>query len=209
MTIRNMALASAAMLVCGGAVLAVTPLGRDLAFHLMPLGWTGEADRLAAALQIGAGTAVADIGAGTGALIIELARRTGADGNAYASERTAEQRAAIAARATAAGVHVAVIEAGESSTGLSEACCDAIIMRMVMHHIADRGALARDVRRAVRPGGLVGIIDFAPGALPHLAGGHGIPPNHVVEEFVAAGFEVATKNDRWGGRNYLIVFRPR
>jgi SAM-dependent methyltransferase len=209
MTIRNAVLGLAVVLVCGGAVLAMTPLGRDLAFHVMPLRWTGEAERLATALQIRAGSNVADIGAGNGALIVELARRIGPHGIAYASERGADQRAAIAERAGASGVSVAVIDAGESTTNLPDACCNAITMRMVTHHIRDLRAFARDLRRAIRPDGLVGIIDFAPGALPHLAAGHGLAPDVIVSGFAAAGFEVAKRDDRWGGGNYLIVFRPR
>jgi ubiquinone/menaquinone biosynthesis C-methylase UbiE len=193
----------------GGAVFAVTPLGRDLIFHVVPLRWTGEAERLAAALHVRSGSVVADIGAGSGALIVELARMAGPQGRAFASERTPDQRGAIQNRATSAGVAVTTIEAADASTNLPDACCDAITMRMVMHHIADAAAFARDLRRSIRPDGRVGIVDFAPGALPHLADDHGVPPERVVSHFEAAGFEVAARHDDWGGRTYLLVFRPR
>jgi ubiquinone/menaquinone biosynthesis C-methylase UbiE len=204
-----MVLIGAGLVLGSGAVFAVTPPGRDLWFHVLPFGWTGEAGRLAAALEVRPGSVVADVGAGNGGLIVELARIAGPRGGAFASERTAEQRAAIDRRAKAAGVAVTVVEAADRATNLPDACCDAIALRMVLHHIADPGVFAEDLRRAIRPGGRVGIIDFAPGALPHLAGDHGVSRERVVSQFEAAGFQVAARDDQWGGRTYLIVFSPR
>jgi SAM-dependent methyltransferase len=209
MSFQRIVLIGAGLLLGAGAVFAVTPLGRDLWFHLLPPGWTGEAGRLAAALQVRPGSVVADVGAGNGALIVELARIAGPQGGALASERTAAQRATIEGRAKSAGVAVAVVEAADRGTNLPDSCCDAIAMRLVMHHIADPGVFAKDLRRAIRPGGRVGIIDFAPGALPHLAGDHGVLPERVVSQFEAAGFRVVARDDHWGGRTYLIVFSPR
>ena len=131
------------------------------------------------------------------------------EGRAYATERTPEQLRRINARAVTAGVVVTVIDAGEQGTNLPDACCDAITMRMVLHHIADPAAFAVDLRRSLRPGGRVAIIDFDPGALPHLANDHGVPADRVISHFAAAGFEVAARELAWGGRSYLIVFRVR
>ena len=188
---------------------AATPLGRDLIFHVVPLGWTGEADRLAATLHVRSGSVIADIGAGNGALIVEMARLVGPQGGAFASERSPEQRRQIHNRSKSAGVAVTTVEAADRSTNLPDACCDAITMRMVMHHIADPVAFARDLRRSIRQDGRVAIIDFPPGALPHLADDHGVAPASVVSPFEAAGFEVAERHDDWGGRTYLLVFRAR
>ena len=209
MSLRRIALTGLAVVLGSAAVFAATPLGRDLIFHILPIGWSGEAERLAAALQIGPGAVVADIGGGNGDLIVELSRLVGPQGRALATERTPDQRQRIADRAAAAGVNVTVVEAGERTTGLPDASCDAIVMRMVMHHIVDPAGFARDLRRSVRKGGRVGIIDFAPGALPHLARDHGVAPDQVVSHFTAAGFEMASRDDNWGGRNYLVVFRAR
>lgn len=209
MSPRKLILTVLALALGGGAVFAATPLGRDVLFHLVPMAWTGEAARLAGALQIEPGSAVADVGAGGGELIIELSRIVGAEGRAYATERTPEQRRRIADRAAAAGTAVTVIAAGDSRTNLPDGCCDAVTMRMVMHHIADPTSFAVDLRRSLRPGGRVGIIDFGPGALPYLADDHGVPADRVIGHFAAAGFDVAARDDTWGGRSYLIVFRAR
>jgi SAM-dependent methyltransferase len=207
MKLRKVLLAGAATVLAGVAVFAVTPLGRDLMFHLVPVNWTGEATRLAGALDLRPGGAVADIGAGSGALIVELSKLVGPNGAAFATERRPQQRLRIADRAKSAGVVVTVVEAAERSTNLPDACCDAITMRMVMHHIADPDTFARDVRRSLRPGGRIGILDFSPGSMPHLAGDHGVDPARVLAAFSAAGFATDSRNDQWGGRTYLIVLR--
>ena len=206
MKLRRVALAGLGVLVGGGLVFGATPIGRDVLFHAVPIRWTGEAERLAAALGLAPGSAVADIGAGDGGLAVELARHVGSEGRVFASERTPEQRQRIAARAARAGVAITVIEAADGATNLPDACCDAIAMRMVLHHVGEPEGFARELRRSVKRGGRVGIIDFAPGALPHLADDHGVGADRVIEAFTAAGFVVDTRDDRWGGRTFLIVF---
>jgi SAM-dependent methyltransferase len=207
MSFKQIALTAAAVMVGSGAVFAVTPLGRDLIYHLVPPSWTGEPDRLAVALQVAPGSVVADIGAGDGAIIVDLARRVGATGHAYASEMTPAQRDRIRARASSAGVPLTIVEGAEDTTNLPDGCCDAVFMRMVMHHVRDAAVFARALQRSLRPGGRLAVIDFAPGALLHLAGSHGIDPAQVVAAFTAAGFTVSSHVDDWGGRNFLIVFR--
>jgi SAM-dependent methyltransferase len=198
-----------AAVVSGSAVLALTPLGRDLLFHVIPTDWTDEPARLGEALGLARGATVAEIGAGNGHLITALAAMTGPEGTAFASERTPGQRDAIFRRAQSRGVSVRVLEAPDHTTNLGDACCDAIVMRMVLHHLADPGRYAVDLRRAIKRGGRLAIIDFAPGALPHLADDHGVSPDAVSGIVTAAGFTLLRRDDEWGGRTFLLVFAAR
>ena len=193
--------------LAGGVALAVTPFGRDLLFHVVPIRWTDESIRLAFELGLREGSVVADVGAGDGSLIVELARIVGPTGRAIATERSDQQRRRIAKRTASARLwNVSVVEALERTTNLPDECCDAITMRMVLHHIADARSFALDLKRALRPGGRVGIVEFGPGALPHLAGDHGVSAEKVVAAFTSAGFKLTTRDDTWGGRTYLLVF---
>jgi ubiquinone/menaquinone biosynthesis C-methylase UbiE len=151
---------------------------------------------------------VAEIGAGSGALIVELATHVGREGKALATERTAQQREAIAQRARAAGLAISVLEAPDLTTNLPDGCCNAIVMRLVLHHIVDLRPYARSVRRALKLGGRLAIIDFAPGALPHLADNHGVAADLAVAAFREAGFRLVSRDDAWGGRTYLLVLAP-
>jgi len=188
------------------------------AFHFLPPGVTGEADRLAGLLGVTGGGTVAEIGAGAGALSVEMARRVGPFGKVYATELSADRRRDIQARVTRAGLgNVVVVEGLVADANLPEACCDAAFMRDVYHHLSDVKALNASLRRAMRPGGRLAVIDFAPGAFFHLPGrpegtaadrrGHGVSPRAVTAELTRAGFVLEREIDDWGGRLFLLLFR--
>jgi ubiquinone/menaquinone biosynthesis C-methylase UbiE len=202
--IGSLAVAGLAALT-GGAI-----VGRDAWFHLRPMSWSDEPARLARHLGIVRGHHVADIGAGTGALAVELAHLVGPGGVTFASEMSADKRASIAARAAAQGVGwIQVFEGRAHETALPDACCDAVVMRMVAHHIADFSGFAVDLHRVVKPGGRLGVIDFPPGAIPHLGRDHGSRADALSAALVQAGFRPVERDDHWGGRTYLLVFsRP-
>ena len=77
-------------------------------------------------------------------------------------------------------------------------------MRAVLHHIGDRQQFATDVARALRPGGRVGVIDFAPGSLLFHGSDHGVEPDAVVRAFQAAGLRLKERTDNWGGGMFLL-----
>ncbi len=187
--------------------LAVGVVGWHFAFLVAPLAWTGEPERLAAALGLEPGMRVADLGAGDGAMALAMARLVTANGRVYATELTEPQRNRIADRVRRQRVdHVEVRAAAETETLLPDACCDAVYLRHVFHHLGDPATYVASLTRAVRPGGRVAIIDFAPGALWHLGGGHGVTADRVRETFETAGWRQRERNDAWGGSTFLVVF---
>jgi ubiquinone/menaquinone biosynthesis C-methylase UbiE len=197
-------------LVAGGLAAGVGALTWRFAFFLAPFAWTGEPARLAAALQIGPGSHVADLGAGDGALALAIADVVGAGGRVYATELSAERRETITARVAAAHGDgrpgVEVIAAGELTTGLVDDCCDAVYMRAMFHHVTDRAAFAAAVSRAVRPGGRIAVIDFAPGTLWFHGSEHGVTADAVATAFRQAGWRPVARDDAWGGGMFLLVF---
>ena len=187
------------------AALAVSPPGRGVLFHVSPIRWTGEAPRLAALLKLTPGMAVADIGAGGGAMALEIAATIGPAGRIFVTERTPEQRARLAERATA-HPHTVVIEALDDQTNLPDACCDAIYLRFVWHHLGNPEVYARSLARALKPGGRLAIIDFSPGAFFHLDADHGVSADEVTRVMTSAGFTVEHRDDRWG-RAFAVGFK--
>jgi SAM-dependent methyltransferase len=176
-------------------------------FFFAPFTWTGEPARLAQALGLRPGMHVADIGAGSGALAIEMASLVGSAGQVFATELDPKQRAAIDRRISRGSRrNVRTVAGAEAETGLPESCCDAIYMRAVFHHVVDGPQFAASVVRALRPGGRVGVIDFAPGTLWFHGADHGVRPASVVSAFQAAGLKVRDRVDDWGGGMFLIVF---
>lgn len=194
------------------AVIAVVTVlvARPLAYHVLPVGWTGEPARLAALLRLQPGGRAAEIGGGDGALAVQMAAIVGEAGHLFVTELDAEKKTRIERRIRAASLpHTTVLTAEADRTSLPEACCDAIYMRMVFHHIGDRHAFARDVSRALRPGGRVAVIDFAPGALFFLGPNHGVRADAVLEAFASAGLQLVHRDDAWGGGNFALVFEAQ
>lgn len=169
-----------------------------------------EAARIVEQTGIAPGATVAEVGAGDGAVAVALARSVGPEGRVLATELEAEQLETLRAAAHDAGqANVDVIQAGVTDTGLPDACCDAIVLRHVYHHLTDPERVDASLFRALRPGGRLLIIDFpatwylapwTPEGVADTREGHGIAPAAVGEELRAAGFEVVRTTDGWADR---------
>jgi predicted methyltransferase len=171
--------------------------------------------RLVATIGLRAGQTIADIGAGDGELTIALAKQVGRSGRVFATELDAASRDRIRRLTTDAGLqHVTVLAAGTSRTNLPPSCCDAVVIRYAYHHFSDPGGINRSLFDALKRGGQLAIIDFAPRSGPTAAAqkraandSHGVDTETVTRELSAAGFEpvsVTPGDDRTG---YLIVMR--
>jgi ubiquinone/menaquinone biosynthesis C-methylase UbiE len=192
---------AALVLLAGGAI------ALRFSFFFMPFAWTGEPEQLARALGVQRGMAVADIGAGSGALATAMAAQVGETGRVYATELSVERRADIERRVESASIrNVQVITATDTDTGLTEQCCDAVYLRAVFHHIPAPRQFASSIARTLRPHGRVGVIDFAPGALWFHGRDHGVHLEIVVSAFQAAGLRLRERIDDWGGGMFLLVF---
>ena len=100
-------------------------------------------------------------------------------------------------------------------TGLPDACCDVILLRLVYHHFVRPEEMRASLRNALRPGGLIAVIDVAPQTtwrdLPEVPdrGGHGIPPEDLIDEMTSDGFEVVDRRENWNGEEdrFCVIFR--
>ncbi len=179
---------------------------------------SGEEARIISLLGLSAGKSVADVGAGDGLLAVNIAKAVGPAGRVYATEIESSKRETITRNARTGGVgNVEVVEAQVESTGLPAACCDAIYMRDVYHHLTAPDQILADLRKSLREGGRVLIIDFEPRtSIPSVPGvrenrgGHGIPLTVLVKELETAGFEVTLKDPQWRSDMYAVLARlPR
>ena len=180
--------------------------------------WTGggfradgpEMPRLREVLTLEAGRVVADVGAGKGELTFVLAKEVGPKGHVFSTEIDPRR---VSRLREAKLDNVTVVEASGTETGLPPACCDAIVLRRVYHHLTDTAAIHASLLRALRPGGVLAVIDFPP---PFFLsrGEFGVPADSVISEAVSSGFELVRRMDDWPGRgplgSYCVVFRkPR
>ncbi len=184
-----------------------------------PQGWapsSAEEAKLLSVLGLAPGKMVGEIGAGDGLLSIRVAKAVGSEGRVFATELAARRDTLKKSVERAGARNVEVVEARTSSTGLEEACCDAIFMRDVYHHITAPDQILADIRRALRPAGRLLIIDFEPrSSLPEVDGvkenrrGHGIPMTVLVQELRASGFEVISQDAAWREDLYAVLARPK
>jgi SAM-dependent methyltransferase len=160
---------------------------------------------------------VADVGTGKGQLTLALAREVGPTGRVFATDIDAERVAALRAAVEKDKLrNVVLIQAKPRETGLPRACCDAIILRRVYHHLTDPAETNLGLWDALRPGGLLIVIDFPPplawfwpwppeGA-PSNRDGHGIASRLVIDEVTASGLELKEIVKDWPGPRPLDTF---
>jgi ubiquinone/menaquinone biosynthesis C-methylase UbiE len=181
-----------------------------------------ESDRVAALLGLRPGVTVADIGAGDGDYALDFARRVGPSGRVYATELGEEKLAELRESARDAGLaNLEVVAAQLEATGLPTACCAAIFLRHVYHHLSAPAAVDKDLLRALAPGGRLVIVDFpptwflvpfAPEGVGEERTSHGITIDAALRELEAAGFAreqvIADFDPSWlGPDGYALVLR--
>jgi len=165
-----------------------------------------EAERLRELLRLEPGASVADVGAGKGEWTVGLARAVAPGGRVWATEVDSELVEAIRERVEDEELaRVEVVLGGERATGLPASCCDAVLLRLVYHHLKEPAPILADLRRALRPGGRMLLIETVPQkdwkqleGVPE-RGGHGIAREQLIEELASGGFEAVEVVEEWNG----------
>jgi ubiquinone/menaquinone biosynthesis C-methylase UbiE len=162
------------------------------------------------------GRRVADVGAGQGLFTKALSARVGPAGRVYAVEIDDGALKALAALRDSFP-NVEVVTGTESDPRLPAGALDAALIMNTYHELTKHEAILAAVRRALRPGGLLVVVDNAPtdDAWPRdeQASHHGLAPRFVVAELEAAGYEIAARDDAFIARpqpQWMVVARrPR
>lgn len=137
--------------------------------------------------NIGAGTTVADIGAGEGYYTVRLGERVGAKGRVLAQDIDAAALQRLGQRVERERLDNVAIKLGApDDPRLPEASFDRIFMIHMYHEVSEPFAFLWRLRPALRPGGQVIVVD-----VDRPTGEHGIPPPLLFCEFAAAGFRLS------------------
>jgi len=191
----------AAVLVLAGATAWLARDWLEAQAYLRVLEWDGrveglQVDRVVEALHLTPGMRVADVGAGTGLFSWPLARKVGKDGVVYAVDVNPVLLGHIDRTATAEGfANVRTVLAAEDDPLLPEQV-DLVFMCDTLHNIEDRAAYLDTLRRHLRPGGRIAIIDFEE---------RGLTPKELYGWMTDADFEFVDSHD-FVEDNFFVIY---
>ena len=145
-------------------------------------------------LNISKGASVADIGAGSGYITEKLAARVGSTGMVFANDVQPQMLNILARRLDRSKItNVTLIEGTLDDPRLPLASVDLVLMVDVYHELEDGPGMLAALRRALRPGGRMVIVDRAAAEFDPAA--HAIPETRVVADAAAAGLRVRERVD--------------
>lgn len=126
------------------------------------------------------GESVLDVGCGTGTLAIAAKRRVGRDGKVFGIDASPEMIARAGKKARKTGLEIDFRNESIEALPFPDGQFDAVLNTVMLHHLPRkvREAGIREIRRVLKPGGRVLIVDFAGterqhGLLAHLHRRHG------------------------------------
>ena len=121
-------------------------------------------DQIMDALGIADGSKVADIGPGAGWFTIQLARRVGPNGHVYAEDVQRPMLEAIRRRVSREGLQNVEPRLGtETNPNLPPGGLDAALMVDMYQEIVERVTFLRNLARALKPNGRIGVVNYKPG----------------------------------------------
>ncbi|MBI3492509.1 MAG: class I SAM-dependent methyltransferase [Acidobacteria bacterium] len=153
-------------------------------------------------LLIADGSVVAELGAAGGWFTLHLARRVGPNGVVYAEDIQPQMIDAIRQRVQSENLHNVELILGTPSDPRLPSGLDAALISDAFHEMddpADRSlvvTLLGNVARALKPNGVLGIVDFRPGGGgPGPAADQRVDPERVIAAAREAGLQLIQRED--------------
>ena len=165
-------------------------------------------DQIMDALQIGEGSVVADLGAGGGWFTVRLARRVRPNGRVYAEDVQRQMIDAIERRMKREGLdkNVITVLGTPDDPKLPPGSLDATLMVDAYHEIEHPVTLLRNLARAMKPTGLIGIVNYKKdGGGPGPEMERRVDPEKVIADARAAGLELR-KQEKFLRYQYMLTF---
>lgn len=155
-----------------------------------------------AGLAIGAGSWVADVGAGSGYFTAHLAHEAGADGRVFAVEISERELSRLRRLAEDEPLeNIEVVQGEIDDPRLPELLVDAVLVVDAYHEMTEHAAMIQAIYQALKPGGRLVILDFEPSdgsaSRDQQTASHRISIDLVDLEVQAAGFEVLDRDPQF------------
>ena len=164
-------------------------------------------DQIMDALQIGENSVVADLGAGGGWFTVRLAHRVGPNGRVYAEDIQPQMIESIQRRRDRENLpNVETVLGTAVDPKLPAGSLDAVLIVDAYHEMEQPVALLKNVAKALKPGGTIGIVNFKKdGGGPGPDMDERVDAEKVVDDARAAGLELR-KRENFLRYQYLLTF---
>jgi ubiquinone/menaquinone biosynthesis C-methylase UbiE len=163
----------------------------------------GEAEEVMQLAGVKPGMSVADVGAGEGYYTVRLARVVGPKGRVLAEDILPDVRDALSDRVQRERLDNVAVKLGTPDNPmLPSSSFDRVFLVHMYHEVASPYAFLWHMREAVKPGGLVIVVD---GNRPVKQ--HGMPVEQLKCEFAALGMQPEKSSILASGEDYMIAFR--
>ena len=160
---------------------------------------------LVAALNIKPGMTVADIGTGVGYMLPFLSSAVGPSGKVYGEDIQTDFLDRAKAKKSA---NVELILGTETDPKLPSGAVDVALVLDVYHHFDYPDRMLAAIRRGLKPGAHLVIVDFYKSASP--SPGHiRLERDDVVAEVEGNGFHLLAKRDHTPNSQYMLTFEKK
>src|SRR5690348_13071989 len=163
----------------------------------------GEAEQVMQLAGVKPGMSVADVGAGQGYYTVRLARVVGPHGRVLAEDIVPEVRDSLSERIQRERLDNVAVKLGTPDDPmLPPESFDRVFLVHMYHEVASPYAFLWHLREAVKPDGLVVVVD-ANRPIQR----HGMPPQQLKCELAALNLQLVKSTMLTGGEVYFMAFR--
>ncbi len=166
-------------------------------------------DKVMDAVGLKPGMVVGEVGAGRGRYTVHLARRVGISGKVYANDINARSLSYLRDRCRTEGIENIETILGEVDDPLfPDNSLDMVFMVLTYHHLANPGALFKNLIPSLKTGATVVVLDPDPIRDRDRRGNESTSEEEIREETGPAGFELV-RTETFLERDNIFILRVK
>ncbi len=162
------------------------------------------------AMKIGQGMVVADFGAGSGFVSLELAKRVGDTGTVYAIDILPEPLEVLESKAHSAHyVNIKTIKGDlekQNGSTLENDLCDWVVISNILFQASDQQAVVTEAMRILKPKAKVAVIEWHPEKMIARDAHQPLSPDQTKKLFEQAKFRLVSKFEP-DAMHYGMIFQ--